>query len=90
VAPVVGNTLVWNGVAWTPATPGVTPFTLTASVNIPLGALVSVNASGEAQLANTSTALTPRRYEVIGVAQAAALAAAGARVTTTKTTTIKG
>jgi hypothetical protein len=73
-APVVGNTLVWNGVAWTPATPGVTPFTLVPTVNIPTGALVSVDASGQAQLADPSLAFTPRRYEVIGAALAAVVA----------------
>ncbi len=76
IAPVPGDAYIWNGVAWTPGTPGVTPFTLVPTVNIPTGALVSVDASGQAQLADPSLALTPRRYEVIGAALAAVVAPA--------------
>lgn len=48
--------------------------TLVTSVNVGIGTLVSVNASGEAQLAASSLAFTPRRYNAIGVAKTAGLA----------------
>jgi hypothetical protein len=48
--------------------------TLFTSVNVGIGSIVSINASGEAQLAASSTALTPRRYNAIGVAKTAGLA----------------
>jgi len=86
--PAPGDVYIWNGVAWAPGTPGTTPFTLPASVNIPLGALVSVNASGEAQLAETSLLLNPRRNDVIGAAQAAAIAPADVTLLTDVATAV--
>ena len=61
---------------------GGTVVTLIAAENLSLGAAVSVNSLGEAQLADTSLALTPREYNAIGVTKAAALAGAAVQIYT--------
>jgi hypothetical protein len=45
--------------------------TLTAADNLSLGSIVALDASGEAQLADPSLALSPDRFNAFGVAKAA-------------------
>jgi hypothetical protein len=72
-APSTGDTLVWNGSAWTPATPN-SGYFITAGENLSDGSVLALGPDGLVYKADPSLLLTDGLFNVCGVSRSAVIA----------------
>ena len=69
-APSVGDTLVWNGSAWTPATP-ISGYFIAAGENLDAGSVLALGLDGLVYKADPSLLLANGLFNVCGVSRSA-------------------